>query len=150
MSPSSACPRCQTVVQYEPGERPVCPTCGYPGPDRRRPASDVPPAWQDTATRPHTHAPAEAWRERETSGKAVAALVLGIASYLFMPLLLAIIAVVLGSMARREIDASDGVLEGRTMASWGLWLGVVNIILSVLVILFLFVLGFAAWGAAAA
>jgi len=144
VSPASSCPRCQTVVHYEPGERPVCPACGYPGADTRaRPAADEPPAWRPAPTEPHrTHAPAEAWAEQETSGKAVAALVLGIVSYFFLGPLTAILAIILGVMARRDIEQSDGALRGRGMASWGLWLGVVNIILVVLALIVLFAVGF--------
>lgn len=143
MSPTSACPRCQTLVSYAPGERPVCPTCGYPGADRRvrQTPEQTPPAWQDTAAREHRHPPAEAWAERETSGKAIAALVLGISSYVLLGFIGAILAIVLGVMARKEIDRSDGMLEGRAMATWGLWLGIVNIIIGLFVLLVLLAAG---------
>ena len=123
MTPNASCPRCQTVVAYAEGTRPACPACGYPGPDRR-----VPPApW--TPPVPGVAAPTR------TSGKAVAALVLGVLGILTLPLgfPLAIAALVLGILARREVRAGGAAVEGNGMAVAGIVLGAIALALGAVV-----------------
>ena len=67
----------------------------------------------------------------ERSGLAVASMVVGILSWLIFPFIGAIIAIVTGHMARREIRESDGALTGSGMATAGLVLGYVQIVLIV-------------------
>jgi len=73
--------------------------------------------------------------ERKKSGKAIAALVLGILS-LVAPLgiVLGIIAIVLGSLARKEIQADAG-LEGDGMALAGIVTGAVGSVLFVVLVI---------------
>lgn len=59
----------------------------------------------------------------ERSGMSVASLVAGILSWLILPFIGAIIAIVTGHLAIRDIRNSDGALTGRGMAIAGLVLG---------------------------
>jgi hypothetical protein len=72
--------------------------------------------------------------EQRTSGKAIAALVLGIVSLFIFGVIAGVIAVVLAVQARKEIDA-DPSLGGRGMATAGLVLGIIGIVLWALVLL---------------
>lgn len=79
----------------------------------------------------------------QTSTKAIVALVLGIVSFFVCGLILSIPAIILAQSARREIDASGGRIGGRGLATAGFVLGIINLVLSVLAIIFvlLFVVG---------
>lgn len=68
----------------------------------------------------------------QTNGKAIWALVLGILSIIPCGLFAGIPAVILGNMAKNEIDASGGVQSGRGMAVAGFVLGIIGVVLSVL------------------
>jgi predicted acyltransferase len=68
----------------------------------------------------------------KTDGSAVAALVCGIVGiFCFIP---AIVAIVLGATAGRRIDQSNGQLMGKGMATAGLVLGIVGVVLAAIVI----------------
>ena len=67
-----------------------------------------------------------------SSGKAVAALVLGILGLISCGPLAAIPAIVIGRSAQREIDASGGMLTGRSSATAGIVLGWIEVALMVL------------------
>lgn len=85
---------------------------------------------------------------RPNHGLAVPALVLGIVSVVVcgIGILAGIPALVMGRKAVREIDASNGQLEGRSLATAGWITGLVGTILSVLVILLYAALfGFVFW-----
>lgn len=72
---------------------------------------------------------------QQTSGKATAALVLGIVSILVCPLICGIIGVIIGGQAKNEIDSSGGRLGGRGMAQAGVILSWIGIAWGVLVLL---------------
>ena len=74
---------------------------------------------------------------RQTSSLAVVSLVAGILSWVFVPLVGAIVAIVTGHMARSEIRREPERLEGDGMAIAGLILGYAQIVLTVLGILFI-------------
>jgi hypothetical protein len=78
-------------------------------------------------------------RPSETSGKAIAALVLGIVGVLFVPLVCSIQAIVLGRQAKREIQAEPR-LGGEGMATAGTVLGVVGLCLFAVGVLLLLLL----------
>jgi hypothetical protein len=79
-------------------------------------------------------APAGAVMERKKSGKAIAALVLGILSLLApFGIVLGIIAIVLGVMARKEIQAGTG-LDGDGMALAGIITGALGCVLFLVLI----------------
>lgn len=68
-----------------------------------------------------------------TNGFAVASLVCGIAAYVvfFASVILVILAVVFGHLARRQIRASGGVQRGNGLAMAGLILGYIGIGLTI-------------------
>lgn len=74
-----------------------------------------------------------------TSGLATASLVLGILSWVILPLLGAVGAVVCGHMARRDIRASRGALGGDGLAIGGLVLGYAHLVLWIIGIAFVLV-----------
>jgi hypothetical protein len=86
--------------------------------------------WTDSRAPGAAVAPA-----RSTNGKAIAALVLGITWICGIG---SILALVFGTMARNEIDASGGLEQGRGMAIAGIVLGWVGIGITLLyVVLYL-------------
>ena len=77
-------------------------------------------------------------RPPETCPLAVASLVCGIASFMVVPVVAALPAVVCGHMSLARIRASANALGGRGMAVWGLVLGYLNLALLVLLGLLFF------------
>ncbi len=67
--------------------------------------------------------------ERKQSTLALVSLILGILSWVMLPFLGAIGAVITGHMALKEIRQSGGALEGETLAKVGLGLGYANLVL---------------------
>ena len=67
--------------------------------------------------------------QQESSGKAVAALVLGICGLVVCPLVLSILAVIFATLARTEIRESRGRLGGSSNAQAGLVLGWIGVVL---------------------
>ncbi len=65
---------------------------------------------------------------------AVISLVTGILSYLILPFIGPIIAVITGHLAKKEIKASNGTVGGNGMATAGLILGYINLGLFVLAV----------------
>ena len=70
----------------------------------------------------------------KTSGLAIASLVL---SLLFFYGVGSIIAIVLGFRARREIEAANGTLQGRGMATAGVVIGFIGVFLAILIFVML-------------
>jgi len=68
---------------------------------------------------------------RRTDGNAIAALVLSIVSFVFCPVIPAIVALVLASSAKKNIRASGGTLEGESMATAAQVISGINIGLAV-------------------
>ncbi|MDR3445938.1 MULTISPECIES: DUF4190 domain-containing protein [Dyella] len=83
--------------------------------------------------------------QRTTNQLAVVSLVFGIATWLLLPVVGAIVAVVCGHMARKEIRrAPQGAVDGDGLALAGLILGYTQIVFTVLGALF--VIAFIAFG----
>jgi hypothetical protein len=81
---------------------------------------------------------------RQTAGGAVTALVLGILGLVMCGPFTAIPAIIVGRKATREIDASQGRLDGRGTAQAGYILGIVGTViggLALLFVIFVFALG---------
>jgi hypothetical protein len=57
-----------------------------------------------------------------TSPWSIVSLISGISSYMLLPFLGGIIALITGYVAKREIKSSNGALSGSGMATAGLWL----------------------------
>ena len=83
---------------------------------------------------------------RQTSSLAIVSLVAGILSWILVPLIGSIVAIITGHMARAEIRRSAGTKDGDGLAIGGLILGWVSALLWVLGIAVLFMfLGGLAW-----
>jgi len=91
----------------------ACPNCGHPGPAAA-----------------HSHASPPGPR---TEGLAIASLICGIAGFFFVPVVGSILAIALGSAARRRI-AGDPGLQGDEMARAGIIVGWVGLVLLLLII----------------
>jgi uncharacterized membrane protein len=81
----------------------------------------------------------------ETSGKAIASLVLGIGGFLIFPVVLSILAIVFGRSAKREIAERPG-LGGAGLAIAGIVLGWIGVALTVIAVLFVVLLVAASTG----
>ena len=68
----------------------------------------------------------------QTEGKAVAGLVLAVCSWVALPVIAAIVALVLASSSQREIEAAGGELGGQGLNTATKWLSWINIALWVL------------------
>jgi len=73
---------------------------------------------------------------QRSNGKAVAALVCGLGGLVVAPVILSVVAIVLGIMARKECDA-DPTLGGRGMATAGLVIGIATVVIGLLAIVVL-------------
>lgn len=120
------------------------PSAGEAGPVPPSPGPPPQPTWAPpTAGAGHTGpvGGGVGGQSAPTNGKATAALVLGILGLpFFCPILCSIPALVLGYQARKEIDASGGVQQGRGQAQAGVvmgWIGTVVGVLAIVVIVIL-------------
>jgi hypothetical protein len=77
---------------------------------------------------------------RKTEGNAIAALVLSICSFIVCPLIPAVVALFLASAAKRNIDASNGALDGDSLVSAAKIIAWINIGLCALGIVLVVVL----------
>jgi hypothetical protein len=102
-----------------------------------RPGHDVPPTWEPSAQgygpppQPYGQGPGHGGPPQQTSTRAIVALVLAIGSFVVFPLIPAIIALVLASGARDEIDASGGRVGGSGLVTAAKVVSWVNIGLTV-------------------
>lgn len=72
----------------------------------------------------------------KTSGLAIASLVCGITAWTILPIFItAIAAVITGHMAKKEIRTAGGTLSGNGMATAGLILGYINIVVFILAVI---------------
>jgi type IV pilus assembly protein PilA len=111
------CSRCAASVQEGVS---FCPSCGnaltgIPAPLIAR--SPLSPAIPTTYTGP-----------QETSGKATASLICGIAAYVILPFLAAIPAIVLGHLALSDIKKKAGQLKGNGLAIAGMVMGYAQVV----------------------
>ena len=88
----------------------------------------------ESATPPPVPAVAPAAPATTTSTLAVVSLIAGIVSWILMPFIAGVVAVICGHMARGEIKRGNGTLEGDGMAIAGLVLGWINVVLCVLTV----------------
>jgi hypothetical protein len=65
----------------------------------------------------------------QASGKATAALVLGVLGFVFCPIIFSVLALVFGHQGRNEIDGSGGRISGRGLATAGIILGWTGIVI---------------------
>ena len=109
-----------------------CPNCGTENAE----GSTVCQSCGASLTSLAYQSPAQATvRPAPTSGLATASLIFGILGLTLLPTLGSIVAVILGYMAKSEIDSSAGQLEGSSLATVGLVLGYIGLGLALLGIL---------------
>ena len=65
----------------------------------------------------------------QASGKATAALILGVLGIVFCPIVFSILALVFGHQGRNEIDGAGGQISGRGLASAGIILGWIGLVI---------------------
>jgi hypothetical protein len=68
----------------------------------------------------------------QTSTMAIVSLIAGIATWVFLPIIGAIVAIITGHMSKNEIRASAGRLTGDGLATAGLVLGYIHLAFAVL------------------
>ena len=73
--------------------------------------------------------------QQQTNKKAIWALVLGILSLVCCGLFAGIPAIILGNMAKSEIDLSGGLQSGRGMAVAGFVLGIIGVVWTIVALI---------------
>lgn len=139
-APSWQPPSSEAAREREPaGDAPSSKTAGgrepaapqWQGPPRGEASPghwQPPPGWQPGGQPQYGHR--MTWQPAPpTPGAATASLLVGITAVILLPLL-GPVAVWLGSRAKRRIDASQGAFGGRAVASWGVWLGWIGVLLT--------------------
>jgi hypothetical protein len=106
-----------------------CTGCGEPTPEGRRVMS-LDPATVATRLPSEPIARVLRPRPRETSSAAVLSLIFGLLGYVFLPFVGALIAIVTGHWAKKEIKVSAGRVDGDLIATTGLVLGYSQIALA--------------------
>ena len=87
-------------------------------------------SWQEYSQGEHRYSGGPP--QTQSSGTAVAALVLGICGFVVCPFICSIAAIITGTIAKNEIDRSGGRLTGRDLAKAGQVFGWVGVALCVL------------------
>jgi len=109
-----------------------CPNCGTENTE----GSTICQSCGASLTSPAPQLPMQATvRPAPTSGLATASLIFGILGLTLLPTLGSIVAVILGYMAKSDINSSAGQLEGSGLATAGLVLGYIGLGLALLGVL---------------
>lgn len=113
----------------------VCPDCGTENAE----GSTICQSCGASLTLPAHQPPAQATvRPAPTSGLATASLIFGILGLTLLPTLGSVVAVILGYMAKSEINSAAGQVEGSGLATAGLVLGYIGLGLTLLGIVAVF------------
>lgn len=156
---------CDNCGQGNPDNVNFCIQCGEPisgGAASEQPQGAPPPGAAappvsgggvspPTPTAPQTTAPpgvAPVARSVPTDGLAVASLVLSIVSFLFCPIVAAVLGIIFGYISQRNIEESGGALGGDQLAMAGIIVGWVHlglVLLAGIVFTILIVFGVAWW-----
>jgi hypothetical protein len=126
------CGECGAILDAEDGaetviEEPAGLAQPAAAPSPSRMTIDAPPP-------PASPAPPTYGSATQTSGMAIASLVLGITGWTILPLIGSILAIILGYAARSEIRQRPDELTGEGMAVAGLVLGWLAVVLSILLL----------------
>ncbi len=114
---------CQTCGMANPDSRQFCSKCGKPLPSA---AARVTPAPAAVRAGSSSEAPPPFTGDAPTSGKAIASLVCGVFTF-FLPASVA--AIILGHISLSEIRNSAGRIGGRGLATTGLVLGYLGLVI---------------------
>ena len=134
------CTFCENPIA--PGSR-YCSQCGTAvmNPEPARPYATTKP--NPFAAQGAFHpGPTHSWDGggvQSTSVMAIVSLISGIAAWFVFPVIGAIVAIITGHVAKREIRESGGRTDGETFATIGLWLGYAQMMF-VLLILMIFLI----------
>jgi hypothetical protein len=112
-----------------PGPTPPPPGSGAPLP----PGSPYPPGPAAPPSLPPTGFPPPAATGKRTSGMAISSLVLSITGFLCLPVIGPINGIILGIVAKGQIKRESGRLEGSGLATAGIVVGVIAIVLTLAV-----------------
>jgi type IV pilus assembly protein PilA len=123
---ATACPQCGALAQNAPS--PLQPAAGATAPGPGLPTSPRP-----MMSAPVT--PAGYGQEAQTDGKATASMIFGILSITCFWIFAGIPAVILGHMAKSNIAKSMGRLKGDGMATAGLIMGYLSIVVGIIPIM---------------
>jgi hypothetical protein len=77
---------------------------------------------------------------QKDSTLAIISLISGISAFVFLPFIGAVAAIILGHLAKKEIRESGGMIKGSGMATAGLILGYIQLVLIVIVVIGLILL----------
>jgi hypothetical protein len=77
-----------------------------------------------------------------TSGRAIASLVFGLLSFVFCPVVTAVVAIVLGKMELNAIKQGTAPPAGKSIAQIGLYTGIANVVIFVGFFLLIFLMAF--------
>jgi hypothetical protein len=133
-TPSDDDPPYEPPQWQQPEQRPQEPSGGWQS-SWQQPQQDPQGGWQSQWQQSEPNQwqqpqPTPQWTGYQpappTPGNAVASLILGILSIVLCPIITAVIGLILGYNAKREIDASGGRLGGRGVALGGIitsWIG---------------------------
>jgi hypothetical protein len=124
------CPYCAEAIQDDAQTCPLCHmnlTANVYATQHPAPPPPAPVYANPVAPQPGLAGDAYATAPAQTSGKATASLISGIAAYVVAPFFGAIVAVVLGHMGLSEIKKSAGRLKGDGLAIAGLVLGYLQV-----------------------
>ncbi|MFB0538155.1 MAG: DUF4190 domain-containing protein [Anaerolineae bacterium] len=109
----------------------LCPNCGTENAEGSTICQSCSASLTSPAPRPLAQATV---RPAPTSGLAIASLIFGILGLTLLPTLGSVLAVILGYMAKSEINSSAGQLEGSGLATTGVVLGYIGLGLALLAI----------------
>ena len=129
----------------------ICSVCGHPVDDQPKEQAPKPqpvilPEQAQESPQQASAPPPQAFpvqsgvpAQRQTDSQAIASLVCGILGILFCPIILSIVALVLGNQSKKRIAESGGTLDGEGMAKAGTILGIIGIIWGALQVIFLII-----------
>jgi hypothetical protein len=118
------------------------PPTGVPPPPPP-PGTPPPPPPQSPITGPGM--PPGGMQQGSSSTNSIITLVAGILSFVICPFILGIVAWVMGKMEINKINRGESPEAGKSLATIGMWLGIANIILCILVLavyLFIIIIAF--------
>jgi hypothetical protein len=123
-----------------------CPHCGAPNPEEATTCRECgrPLPAEQIHERPFASPTPTPGAPPKTADTAIASLICGILSWSFLPFAGAVLAVILGHMAKVDIRQSEGRLGGDSLATLGLLLGYANLALAalgIILVVFLVTLG---------
>lgn len=128
------CPNCGTQIE---GEWNACPYCGH-NLQAERSIQTTPSSRQTIPSQiqhppPQQHPPPTTvmYAPRPNNNLGIAALILGLLGLFIIPIIGSIVAIILGSIGKKNDDEP-------TMANWGLILGVIGLLCWIVLLIFFF------------